>query len=355
QNLNKCGVETIIAATNAGFSEDEFSINNEIEYKQVKIIFFPLEFSEAYKYSSKLEKWLKKSVSNYDIVHIHAVFSHSSLAASKACINSKVPYVLRPLGSLDPWSLKQRKLLKKILFKFGVLKMINSASMIHYTSDSEKELAEKKINNTKGFVIPLSVDQSFLEYNNEQSVLKKHDESSYILFLSRIHHKKGIGLLISAFLKLKEDKKFSDLRFIIAGDGEKEYVRKIKNTASENGDIIFTGWLNEEEKKSALYNAKLLVLPSYQENFGLCLIESMAMGVPVLISRNVNLYEDIIAGEAGWVCEMDQDSIHNSLKDILNNDEMRKEFGINGKKLVENNYTNKVVTQKLMKIYNSIL
>lgn len=354
QNLNNNGIEAKIVTTNAGFPKNKYPLNKKFEYEGIETIFFNKQLSESFKYSRPLENWLNKNVSKYDLVHIHAIFSHSSIAASNACIKSKVPYILRPLGSLDPWSLNQRKRLKKILFKLYVTKMINNASMIHYTTQTEQELAERKISNKSGFIIPLSLDDSFLNFRNGLEILKKYKiEEPYILFLSRIHHKKGLEFLIKAFNKLVDNERFKYLKLIIAGDGQKDYVEEIKKIADKN--IFFTGWLNDYEKKALISNSKLLVLPSYQENFGLCLIEALAMKVPVLTTKNVNLWKEIISATAGWICDPNADSIYNLLIEILENEEKRKEFGNNGRKLIENNFTDEVVTEKLIDMYNLVL
>ncbi len=354
QNLNENRIETKIASTNAGFPKNKYPLNKDFKYEEIDTIFFKKQFSEAFKYSKPLENWLNENVSEYDLVHIHAVFSHSSIAASKACIRLKVPYILRPLGSLDPWSLKQKKILKEFLFKLYVTKMINNASMIHYTTEKERELAENSINNKNGFVIPLSVDESFFNFKNGSDILRKYGiDDDYIFFLSRIHHKKGLELLIEAFNKLADNERFKNLKLIIAGDGEKDYVEKIKKIAGRN--VVFTGWMKDIDKKNLISNTKLLVLPSYQENFGLCLIEAMAMEVPVLTTQNVNLWKEISSASAGWICDLTSDSIYNSFVSILENERERKEFGINGRNLVKKNYTNKVVTEKLIDMYNQVL
>ncbi|HKC63758.1 MAG TPA: glycosyltransferase, partial [Pyrinomonadaceae bacterium] len=107
--LKGCGVDTLISATNAdGGGRLNVKIGEPVSYKDVPAIFFPRWWSEAFKYSKPLACWLNAHVADFDLVHIHAVFSHACLAAAKACSKKGVPYVVRPLGTLDPWSLKQK-------------------------------------------------------------------------------------------------------------------------------------------------------------------------------------------------------------------------------------------------------
>jgi len=100
-------------------------------YAGVPTIFFPRVASESFKWSAPLEAWLRERVSDFDLVHVHAVFSHSSLAAARACRAAHVPYLVRPLGTLDPWSLNHHRLRKQLLFGLGVRRMLAGAAALH--------------------------------------------------------------------------------------------------------------------------------------------------------------------------------------------------------------------------------
>jgi len=137
------GVPTLIASTDAdGRGRLTVSTGQIESYSGVPAIFFPRVASESFKWSAPLEAWLRARVSDFDIVHVHAVFSHSSLAAGRACRAANVPYIVRPLGTLDPWSLNHHRLRKQLLFRFGVRNLLMGAAAMHYTSDEERRLAE---------------------------------------------------------------------------------------------------------------------------------------------------------------------------------------------------------------------
>src|SRR5262245_54592544 len=143
QALRAEEIEVLIATTDAdGNGRLAVEIEKTIAHEGVPTIFFPRQLTEAFKYSRPLARWLHSNASPFDVVHIHAIFSHSSLAAASACQRWDVPYVLRPLGSLDPWSLSQKRFAKKILFQMGVNQMLDGACAIHYTTAAEKQLAE---------------------------------------------------------------------------------------------------------------------------------------------------------------------------------------------------------------------
>src|SRR6185503_6983505 len=111
--------------------------------------------------------------------------------------------------------------------------------------------------------------------------------------------KKGLDVLLDAFLSLVQQPQYERWRLVIAGDGPVDHVVKLKATASARSDrIIFTGWLDGDAKDAVLGCASLLVLPSRQENFGLCVMEALSHAVPVLVSRDVNLAEEIVLENA---------------------------------------------------------
>src|SRR5205823_6494495 len=99
----------------------------------------------------------------FDVVHAHAVFSYAPLAAARACQAHGVPYIVRPLGSLDPWSMAQSRLKKQLLWHTGVARMLRRASAIHYTSAEEQRLAESTLGLHHGIVVPLAVDDRLFD------------------------------------------------------------------------------------------------------------------------------------------------------------------------------------------------
>ncbi len=151
-------VEVLIATTDAdGEARLAVECGRPVIYEGVPTVFFPRQLSEAFKYSYLLARWLDSKVSSFDVVHIHAIFSHSSLAAARACQRRGVPYVLRPLGSLDPWSLSQKRVRKRLLWYGGVKRMLGKAAAVHYTAKAEKQLAEDGLGLNHGVVIPLGI------------------------------------------------------------------------------------------------------------------------------------------------------------------------------------------------------
>jgi glycosyltransferase involved in cell wall biosynthesis len=362
QALQKQSAKPLIATTNAdGAQRLTVPLEKELIYQQVKTIFFNWQWSQAFQYSRPLALWLQRRVADFDVVHIHAVFSHACLAAARACQKRKVPYIVRPLGSLDPWSMKQKRLRKKLFWNLGVKRMLDQAATIHYTATEEKRLAEESLGLARGVVIPLGFDISFSDSETLAGEFRAAHtalgDSPYILFLSRIHPKKGLELLLQTFLELKEREEFKAWKLVVAGDGESDYVAALKRSVQhhkDGKDILFVGWLEGDKKKSATRDAALLALPSHQENFGICIIEALASGVPVLVSPFVNLAGEIKDAAVGWIAGLEKTDFTNVLGEALGNPDERFRRGSRGREFARH-FSATRMAEDLLTLYHSVI
>src|SRR6185295_10295800 len=180
--LMQQGIEVLLVTTDAGLTEKKVA-----EYKGVPAKLFPSEFGESFKYSRPLASWLTANIREFDLVHVHAVFNHSSVAAARACRRAGVPYVIRPLGTLDPWSMSQKSLRKRVFWQVAGKGMLQAAAAVHYTSEGEKLSTERLTGLNHGRVVPLGI---------ETTSTATRDKQSYVLVLSRLHPKKGLDVLI---------------------------------------------------------------------------------------------------------------------------------------------------------------
>jgi glycosyltransferase involved in cell wall biosynthesis len=358
--LQAQGIEILIATTDAdGDGRLPVTLGEKVIYQDIPTIFFTRQWSEALKYSRPLAEWLERNVKNFDLIHIHAVFSHACVAAARACQKHRVPYLVRPLGALDPWSLKQKNVRKRLFWRLGVKQMLAGAANIHYTTVDEKRLAEAGLGLSRGIVIPEGIDLSFTErktttFNTRQPQI---DRTPYVLALSRIHPKKGFELLIESFAILKKQERFSDWRLVFAGDGDAEYVNQLRDLARQrglNGAAQFIGWIDGDQKYAALKGASLLAMPSYQENFGISLIEAMAYSVPVLVSPHVNLAPDIEDACAGWVAELNKEKLAGTLEEALGSVEERERRGDKARALAQN-FSAPIIAKRLSDMYQSLI
>jgi glycosyltransferase involved in cell wall biosynthesis len=290
--LREQGIDALLLTTNDGFPD--MSTNGVVDFKGVPARFFPAQFGASFKYSRPLRAWLDAKIAEFDLAHIHAVFNHSSFAAGRACRKAGVPYVVRPLGTLDPWSMKQKAMRKRMFWWLSGRKMLEGSAAVHYTAQAEKDATEGHLRVNHGRVVPLGVDANRTAHEGSKE--------PYVLVLSRLHPKKRIDLLIDAFASLD----VNDWRLVIAGDGPADHVALLKAKARNDERIVFTGWVEGEQKDALLAGASLFALPSRQENFGLSVLEAMAFGVPALLSPEVNMAREVEAAGAGWIGDSSQ-------------------------------------------------
>jgi glycosyltransferase involved in cell wall biosynthesis len=363
QRLTAAGVETLIASTDAdGGGRLDVVLGRPIKYQSASTIFFRRQWSEAFKYSSSLSAWLRGHVADFDVVHIHAVFSHASLAAAAAARSAGVPYVVRPLGSLSHWALRHKRVRKFVFWHGGVGAMLRDADAVHYTSHAEHQQAEAALGLSRGVVIPLGIDideqdrGTSLNVEGHRASQVPCDVENCVLALGRLHPVKGLELLIDAFIKVVRGG-LPGWKLKLAGDGQPDYVAGLKRRVREHsaGDLVeFTGWLTGDDKESALRGARLLAMPSHQENFGIAAFEALARGVPVLVSDQIDWGEELAAAGAGWVARLDGRSLGDALAAALASQAERTARGQAGKDFVRTRFAWPVVTARLEQLYRGL-
>lgn len=354
------GVDVQIASTDAEpGGHIPVELQSQTSYEGVPAIFFRKDWSEAFKYSRTMANWLDRNVADFDVTHIHGVFSHACLSAARACQRARVPYLIRPLGNLDPWSLRQKPVRKNLFLNLGGKRMLRGAAAVQYTSATEKKLSEGALDLNHGVVIPLGVE---LGRNVEPASSNENSGSvggrrPYVLVLSRLQPTKGIDVLIDAFVSLLKDDNFRNWQLVIAGDGSPQYVAALKRrieASNARESVALAGWLDGEAKADALNHASLLALPSYHENFGLCVVEAMARGVPVLVSPHVNLAHEIEASGAGWISEVDTVALRNTMLRALGDDDECRRRGEAGRVLARK-FDWHSVADALVRLYESVI
>jgi glycosyltransferase involved in cell wall biosynthesis len=360
--VERHGADVLIATTDAdGPRSLPVEVGRPIDYLGSRTIFFRRQLGRRFGYCLPLARWLGAHVEGFDVVHIHAVFSHPCLAAAGACRKRGVPYVVRPLGSLDPWSMAQKPIRKQLMWHIAAGPMLRGAAAVHYTAKEEQQLAERSLGIGRGFVIPLGVEAEKLRDSGPAGIFRARHASlgdrPYILALSRIHPKKNLELLLDVFLSLAGRPEFEPWRLVIAGDGESDYVKSLQALVTERGGadkVIFPGWLGGAEKSSALQSAALFALTSHQENFGIAVVEALACGVPALVSEHVNIAPEIAGRGLGWVTPLDRAIFSDTLARALGDAEGRTRRGREGQQFVARQFSWAKVAAQLADLYESV-
>jgi glycosyltransferase involved in cell wall biosynthesis len=359
RGLSQSGFDVHIATTNDdGAGKLPVPCGEPVLREGVTYWFFDRQTS-FYKFSMPLSRWLSKHVSDYRIVHIHALFSHSSWAASYWAHRRGVPYVVRPLGVLNRWGMENRRpWLKDLSFRMIESRILANAALVHYTSEQERAEAELLGVKSSSAIIPnpvpaasgTAVPGSFRDAHPELA------GREIILFLSRFDRKKGLELLLPAYARVRQ--RFPDAALVLAGSGDAGLVNELKTQASAlgiDGDIVWPGFLQNEAKLAAFADASVFVLPSWSENFGVAVIEAMAAGCPVVVTDQVAVHTDIAAANAGYVVPCEIEALAEAIMRMLEDQPGRAIMGSNGKCLTQTHYSPEAVTAKLTAAYRAIL
>jgi glycosyltransferase involved in cell wall biosynthesis len=359
--LVKEGVEVTILTTDSNGDNGQKSLdvplNRPVKQDGYEIIYFRCAPFRRYKFSLDLLKWLKLHAKEFDLAHIHALFSPVSSAAAMVCRQQKLPYILRPLGTLDPADLLKKKQLKQLYVDIIERRNLAGAAAIHFTSEQEAKISERFGVSTQDLVIPLGVIPPQREsITRNQLVLPK--DVPLVLFMSRIDPKKGLNLLIPALEKLlSEGQKF---HFVLAGTNpqdpsyEKKIQSQIHNSALRSHTTI-TGFVSGDLKASLLQAANLFVLPSYYENFGIAVAEAMVAGKPVIISDQVHIWQQVRDSESGWVGTTDVRVLVDLLREALQNPQECQRRGLNAQKYALKNYGWGAIARQVIQAYEKIL
>lgn len=356
------GVDVVIATTDAdGPGRLAVPLGELTRWHQIPIRYFPRQCSEAFKYSRPLARWLRKHVHDFDLVHIHAVFSHSSVAAYKACVEQKVPYIVRPLGTLDPSTIRH-KATRKWLFSIAWGRsMLSRAAGIHYSTGRERELVEGSLGLSRGFVVPIGIDVNSGATSNRELLARDLAGSErshpYIIYVGRLDAIKNLEFLIDVFDQVTKERRFCDWRLLIAGDGSQDYVGRLRtyaNDAAARERICFVGWLNEAARSDALARAQLFASFSSHESFGRSVAEAMSMGVPVVISEDVFVADEVRRFEAGWVASGSRDEFARILRRAISDHCERRRRGAEARRLASERLDVTRSAERMMARYEAI-
>lgn len=309
-----------------------------------------------WQWSPELRKALPDEIGWADVVNLHTLWSYPGTVAARACRAAGVPYILRPCGMLDQWSLGQKTLKKWIYAALLERQNINGAAALWFTSEGEREGARPFNYSCGEAVIPLGLAPTAYDQlpprGSFRALYPELSDNRLILFLGRLTPKKQTDLLVKAFAQIS--KEFPDTSLVIAGPNEGTFLSELKQLAGNLGiasRTVFTGSLREREVQAALTDAEVFVLPSLHENFGVSVIEAMACGVPVILSDLVNLAEPVREAKAGLTITPDEASLASALRTILSDPAMAREMGTNGRRLALKRFTWDGIVPSLMDLY----
>jgi glycosyltransferase involved in cell wall biosynthesis len=321
---------------------------------------FPLQFDPAaYAFSFPFAAALKRVIPTYDVVHINSLYKFPSTVAASYCRRYKVPYLIRPHGTLDPYHFRRHRLLKSIYEWLVEWRNLERAAAVQFTSVEEMELARPLGLRIRSVVVPLAVDLTECGITRPSgrfcSIWPQTLGKRLIVFLGRLSVKKGLELLVQAFAQIARER--DDLHLVIAGPDNEGYGMQVRKCLMRE-DVLtkatFTGILVGDDKRDLLRDAELFVLPSYSENFGLAAVEAMAAGLPLVISNKVNIWRELEQAGAGLVVECDAHALAGAMRELLENRKVAKKMGERARRLVHQRFSCEVVARQMLGLYHDI-
>jgi poly(glycerol-phosphate) alpha-glucosyltransferase len=312
---------------------------------------------KAIGFSPGLTAQLRAHIRPGGIIHSHGLWMHPGTAARKCAVKGRYPLVISPHGMLEPWALEHSRLKKRIAACLFEDKNLREANCLHALCEAEAGHFRRYGLKNPIAIIPNGVDMP--ELRSPTSDLRPPPWSGFIepgqkvlLFLSRLHAKKGLANLLQAWQAVAGD--FKDWRLLIAGAGQPAYEMELKARVKEYAlekSVLFLGPLQGRDKRQVLAAADAFVLPSFSEGFSVAILEAAAGGLPVLLTPECNFPELAKSGAAIEISPQ-ATAVEQGLRQILkHSDAERKAMGQRGQDLVKQNYTWPVIAARMCRVY----
>lgn len=320
------------------------------EINGVKVSYFNRFFYENAFFAPKLLVEVWRNAGRFDLIHLHMWWNLSTiLSLFIVLLKGKSP-VLSPRGTLSEYSFAHRNSFLKRNFQRIAGKYLFRKSYLHCTSHNERDQSTEFFYWKGISVIPNYIS---LPHLDEGLGHKETADKFRLLFLSRIDPIKGLHYLLHALSEVKFPYHLS-----IAGSGEEDYIRFLKQSVEELGiteHISWNGFVTGSRKHDMLRNHDLLVLTSETENFGNVIIESLSLGTPVLISRNVGLSDYVEEHDLGWISDLNKEDIVHQLNASYHDRVKRMHINRKAHDIIREDFDPELLTQRYVQLYRSIL
>jgi glycosyltransferase involved in cell wall biosynthesis len=347
QEQARQGHAVTVFTTNSDVYETiDVPINRPIMVNGVQVYYWAVTRPTPVTFSVSLGYALQHSVSRFDILHLHMIFTWPTSVAAYWARRRKIPYIIRPAGSLDPIALTKSyerrlratksRIKKWLYFRTLGLAELNNAAALHFTTEIERDTARALGIRAPSIVIPLGVPSISVKDCSPSTVLSETCPAfrgkTILLFLSRLDPVKGLDILLLALGQLARERE--DFALVVAGEGSEQYKNEMVALADKCGiarHVCFYGSVFDTAKWQILSEADIFVLTSYHENFGLAVAEALTAGLPVVISKNVNIADEVRAARAGIVVDCCPNNVRNALETLLDSAQLRREMGGRGR------------------------
>lgn len=330
----------VFTTTANGDSELPSSDTTEGSFEGVPVRYYPRHFPKRWFNASGLSRAIRDEVSRFDLVHVHGLWNFPGRAATRACRQSEVPYVLSTRGMLNPGSFAHHGFGKRIVFAALERRSLEGARFVHATSESEAEAVRARCPGAKVVVVPNGVAIS------KEPVQTSVKESGLVVFLGRLHPTKRVDLLLEAFDRVAAD--LPAAKLVLAGRPDGLDPGRLLRGRSQK--VRWVGHLSDGEKWRLLSEASVVVQCSDSESFGMSVVEALAAGVPVVVTRTCP-WEDLETHRCGHWVEQDAAQMSNAIVRVLSDPVEARRMGERGRQLVNERYSWAAIGRRMSSLY----
>lgn len=335
----------------------------EAQFKRLTAYTLPEDKSQIIRlwpfYSTALAKALAARVPEHDLIHIHEIWHYPCYIAYKNARKANKPYIVTVHGELEPWCVDHKALKKRIYSALIQKRILNEAAAIHAVTQEEAKHIQAFGISAPIVVIPNGIEpmdfQDLPSPKVMESIYPELKGKKVLLFLGRIHQKKGLDILAKAFSQICRSR--NDLHLLIVGPDNENYRNQVEGLLESENVIkrtTFTGMLTEKEKLAALSRADICTIPSYSEVRTIVALEAMACGLPVVITRQCH-FPEVAESKAGIVIEPNPDQLADALNMLLDDPKLCKEMGENGRRMVMEKFTWDKMADQMIQLYEDVL
>lgn len=321
---------------------------------RVKLVTLPKEGGLAGLRLVAGKPMVEEAMRGADVMHMHGVWEPALWVSARVARATGVPYVVRPAGMLDPWSLAQKAFKKRVALMLGFKRMLDESLFLHALNRDERDLVSLMGLKCPVDVVPNGMFMETLADIPPRGTFRaKYPElgdAPFVLFLSRLHYKKGLDHLADAFHSIAA--RLPGSKLVVAGpdDGARgPFERKIKGYGLTDR-VLLPGPLFAADKMAALTDATVFCLPSRQEGFSVAVVEALAVGLPAVVSEDCHFPEVETSG-SGRVVPLNGRAVGEALLQLLQNRELREKMSATAKRLVAENYTWPRIAERCLELY----
>lgn len=311
---------------------------------------------KAFGFSPELRNQVRMRANSPGVIHSHGLWMYPGLAARSCAERKNCRLIISPHGMLEPWALNHSRWKKKVVEYLIERRNLRRADCLHALCEAEADHFRSYGLKNPIAIIPNGIDPAEILTREKDPAGEKSPGPARrrrILFLSRLHSKKGLDNLLQAWKRLAAE--FKAWQLVIAGSGEPAYETRLKNITREQiseGSIVFPGAVYGDDKKQVLAGAEAFVLPSFSEGFSMAVLEAAAAGLPVLLTPECN-FPELAKSNGAFEISADAAGIEAGIRRMLEMpDGQRREMGRCGQELIKRSYTWPVIAGQMCRIYD---